>query len=392
MTTAHEPRGRTAVSGVVEMISDRYQLLRGIVARAARTTVFALAMVVVPRSVGAAHPTGAQPRCEVDRAIVVRTRSDSPPSDSTRAVVFELQQAGYVVVPGPGCEQGTATVWSDTEGWHLEYADPTREIVVQASGAPDDAPQLVGLHAVELVRAVEVLQAAQAYGRGLQTQSTPRATVLATTPAAAVVSPQRPPSEPPATGTTRWMAELGIAASTIGLGGPRLGVAHHWPSVELGLIAEAGFGRAAGFGSPRSSRSGEGVLQDDWTSTRVMSRAVLELGYVFRQGRRVRPTAGIANALLVPIIGTRYHDMQSRLTLSHLGAGLFWVPAPQVGVRLEVRPGLAIRTAIRAGPTLTVRPVEIAGKGAFVFPGWSGTVTVGLLLGRKSGPRHQRKP
>lgn len=351
-------------------------------------TALAAFAVGLPVRATAAPSTEGPRRCEAEGAIVVH--ADDAPEARARAhaIGFELEQAGYVVAPTPGCEQGTLTLERVEDRWHLHYAEVSGDVAVEATAGQDDPPQVLGLHAVELIHAAELLRAAAAYGPS-PARAEPAPSRVPQPPASGPPEPTVPtvptePTEPtePTPKDTRWMVELGVASSTMGLVGPRIGVAHHTRSFELGIAAEAGFGGDRAFGSPRTTEPGA-VLVDDRAATRVNNRAVVELGYVFRPARRLRPSLGVANAVLLPIVGTRYDHPGIGLTLTHVGIGVLWVPAPELGLRLDVRPGLAVRASLRAGPVVAVKPVAVAGEGRFAVPRWTGTATLGVLFGRR---------
>ncbi|MEM6994628.1 MAG: hypothetical protein AAF721_29200 [Myxococcota bacterium] len=311
------------------------------------------------RAVAESAPVAATARS----AIAVRTPPDGGWPAAAEAIAFELDQAGYRVVP-TGVEAGaTLTVSRDAGGWTIVLLDATRSLVLEATGRDGESPQMVGLHAVELLHASRL--------------DVPKQRRQQPAPVVARPRPATPHPEAPAPATRHaWAADVGVGVSSLGLVGPRLGVAHHWRRAELGAALEAGFGNAGNVDYPTS--------RDDWWlgRPRAVLRSTVALSYVTRPGRRLRPLLGVASDLVAPIVASTHQTREPALVIDTVEVGAFWAPGIDVGARVVLGPQLAVRAALRAGPLVTLRPVDVASGGTLRLPRGIATATLSFLFGR----------
>jgi len=276
------------------------------------------------------------------------------------AIEFELDQAGYAVVDEADAD-GTITVRRGPRGWGLVVDDPSRGVQFEAEGHLGQSAPVVGLHAVELVHA-SWLDAAR---RKAAPEQTPAPTLA-------------PPEDVPPKRVSPWRFDLGVTISTLGLVGPRLGASRHWPRAELTLALEGGFDQ------PSETSHGQGGTR--WhrdARPKATARALVGAAYVGRPGRRIRPLLGGTLEAPAPIVGSEYFDSDPPVHLETIEFGVFFAPGAETGAHWILGPHVALRTTVRAGPLVTIVPVDLAGGGTYPTPRWFATGTMSLLFGRK---------
>lgn len=327
-----------------------------------------------------AHPGGA-PDARVLETVQVVTPSAGSWPVAVSSIEFELEQAGYVLAQeGTGAPSTSLTVAYQADGWTLRLEDRVRGLRLDAHGDRDASPQVVGLHAVEMVHASRL--------------DLPKPARLAPRPEPTVVPPPvpppvaAPPSPPSGSRKTSWALELGVTSSNVGRVGPRIGVAHRWTHAEFGLVAEAGFFSAD---RPVASRVGLGPLTapDDlgaeWTPHETMAilRTGIAAAYAFGADRALRPTLGVTNEVVVPLVDTGIVRHSPAYSLTQLGYGVAWVPALELGARLRLAPVLAVRASVRVGPAITLKGIPIVHSSKTIgFPRGIAVASLGLLIGR----------
>lgn len=329
-----------------------------------RMTGFAAMLMAVPVAAPVAASTPVQPSGSpaprVRSTIAIRTPPSGAWPDAVETIAFELDQAGYHVVPD-GVEAGaTITVSHDAGGWKVVLLDAAQNIVLRAAGHQGESPQLIGLHAVELVHASRLDVPRH---RRQQPTATPRRS--------AALEPAEPsPAEPKV-----WVFDVGVGVSSIGLLGPRLGFARHWKRAELGTALEAGFGNAGNVAFP--------PRRDDWWlgTPRVVVRSTVQLAYVLRVGHRLRPLVGLTSELVAPVVASTHQNQDPEFELDTVEVGLLWVPGLDVGTRFVLGPKVALRASVRAGPIVTLHPIDLASGGTLRLPHGVATASVSLLFG-----------
>lgn len=334
------------------------------------TGALAAMLLAVPIASPASAWMQAHPGAEIESAprpysaLSVHTPSDRAWLEAAEAIAFELDQAGYRIVPDGMSAGATMTVSHDAHGWSIVLVDATGNLVVEAAGHAGESPQMVGLHAVELVHASRLDVPLD------RQQRSP-----ATSRPAEAPRPTLPPTPPEPTKTSAWAFELGLGVSSLGLLGPRLGFAHHWARAELGAGVEGGLGNAGNISYP--------MTRDQWAlgNPRAVLRSTLELAYAFRPRHRLRPLLGVSNELVVPVIASSYRGRDPAVELDTVEYGVFWTPGLDVGTRFIVGPKLALRAAVRAGPLVALRRVAVASGGVFEHPQGVATATMSLLFG-----------
>lgn len=317
-------------------------------------------------------------------SIRVHTPTQGAWPDAVTSIEFELAQAGYAVaLDATTSASATLIVAYDGEhGWVLSLEDSIRDVRLEARGSRDASPQVVGLHAVEMIHASRLdlpKPARRAPTRPMTAEHQ---------------HPQHPPPSPPvrpASDPTSWALDIGVTTSNVGLLGPRLGVAHRWAHTELSFAMEAGFfsndqqhGAQVGLGSLRRPTG----LGSAWTTHRptTVLRSGLAAAYVFRAGRELRPSLGISSNVIAPLVDTEFVQSAPFHRRTQLGYGLAWVPALEVGARLSLSPKLAVRGSIRAGPTVTFKEVPIVESSQTIaFPNGVAMASLSLLFGRNAG-------
>ena len=139
-----------------------------------------------------------------------------------------------------------------------------------------------------------------------------------------------------------------------------------------------------GFDQPSQRTHEQGAVR--WhhdARPRATARVVVGAAYLGRPGRRIRPLLGGTLEAIAPIVTSEYFDAESRLHLETIEFGMFFAPGAEAGAHWSLAPHLALRTAARAGPLVTVMPIDLAGGGTFSTPRWFATGTVSLLFGPK---------
>ncbi len=330
------------------------------------------------------HPTTTEPQAR-DK-IGVRTPARGAWPAAVSSIEFELDQAGYSVAPSPATPtSATLTVaYEGDGGWVLVLEDSVRDLRLEARGGRDTSPQIIGLHAVEMIHASRL--------------DLPKPTRRAPAPPPAPIAEPTSPPPPAATAPTRqvlrpapdptsWALDVGVTVSNLGLLGPRIGAVHRWARAELGLVAEAGFfetgrfvGQRVGLGPLRPPPD----LAPTWTGHRtvVVPRLGLVGAYVFRPGRAFRPSLGVSNELVMPWVDTEFVGQAPFRQRTRLGYGVAWVPALELAARLATRPKLAIRAAVRIGPTVALKDIPIVESSRTIaFPRGVAMASLGLLFG-----------
>lgn len=298
--------------------------------------------------------------------IAVRTPPGHAWPQAVEAIAFELDQAGYRIVPDGVQPGATVTVSHDAHRWRLVLLDTAQNLVLEATGYDGESAQMLGLHAVELLHASR-LDVPKHRQQQPAAPPRPEPTTARTEP----VPGPRPPKP--------WVLDVGLGVSSVGLLGPRLGFARHWQRVELGAALEGGFGNAGNIDYPAS--------RDDWFlgRPRAVVRSTLEFAYVSRPGRRLRPLVGVSSELVAPIVASthaaRDPDSGFDIVLDTVEVGVLWAPGVDVGTRVALGPRLALRAALRVGPLVSLHPVDLADGGTFRLPRGAATATVSFLFG-----------
>lgn len=339
-----------------------------------------------------------EPRCasevppDIGAAVTVVSPAATAWPDAVEAIRFELDQAGYghdVASSSAAALRLTLQVHRDPQRWALILVDEALGTRSLATGPLSDDPEVVAVHAAELVYAALATRRRDA----------PVPTAPAAPPDEAPPTPDRPPAIPPPPLSSRvqlarsaptsvappdaprrWKVGLGITASTMATLGVRLGVHRRWTHAELALHVSGG--------------QFAGALEEVDTTARssVAARGYAGFGlataYVFRPGRRVRPRLGITSGFVVPIVRTSYRGssfagrVSDGATRNDSGtdAGLLWTPALQLGIEIRLTSRLALRSSVGPGATLRLRDVRVANGAVLQMPRWFLSGATGLMF------------
>ena len=331
--------------------------------------VLGLALAVLGPSVAMASASAEAPgESEAERVVAIA--ADAWP-EAEEAIAFELRQAGFTIEKGSSMR---VTIERDETSWRANVHNGAPDPLVSVWGDATDTPDTVALRVVEAVEAA----AARPVLEGV-TEPESEPTMM--------LPPVEPslPVEPTITETALeeagpgarpgWGVDVSLAGANLGWYGASVGARYRWTRAEVG--AEVA-GASLGSHEEVWNDGGEG-----WTGGVV--RIQVAGGMAFRPGRRFRPSVGLGSMFLVPVIRSHYAgttETGGTVNSNGVSAGLMWVPAPEVGFRVQLHPTTALMVAARGGPTVALQPAPLEGGDTFDAPRWFFGGNLGLLFGK----------
>lgn len=336
---------------------------------------------IAPSTAGAASGPSEAPD-PGSAQVVLRQVSGAAWSEATEAIAFEMSQAGYDVVNPLNRISSSGYVLvelrRDLDQWEVRCIDGSA--VEYQRGAVSDGPELVALLAVECVLAMRASARPPEPAVAAEAATAPPDPVPRSRQVPVVRAKARPTPDVP----RRWAGQVGATLMTVGTVsgiGAEAGVRRTWARWELAALV--------GGGALQHSEAYDG---SGGTSTslqlRALARMELAASYVFRPGRRARPTLGAASGFVVPVVrssraGPDPENARSYIDTRATSAALLWTPTAHAGLRVGLSRSVALQLALFGGPALTVRNAAVATDEPFAFGKWTAGLSSALVFGAR---------